>query len=239
MTVDDQPGSQDSPEKQIVVNDPEDFAKTRQLRAIFDARDEYIEKRREANKLLDEHEIDFAGKNRLIFLHLQDLAMSMEPLLKSYDDGQRLWTEKTYTLDDWARPGDVVDVDTALRHAKQHQPELFEDIKKERQENRFSGVSFAQEKAENLAIWVASDTGVELQGLEALVSRTPKLRYLSSNRKDICPSPPPQSLSDEAFRDMQRFISDIGLGVDIQSEQQTKIDDGLLEEVDKWRQNNV
>ena len=48
-----------------------------------------------------------------------------------------------------------------------------------------------------------------------------------------------QETSDTAFRDLQDFIREIGLGVQFDTTQQTKIDDDLLEEVDAWRRTNV
>jgi hypothetical protein len=82
----------------IVVDDPEDFAKTRQLRAIFDARDEYIDARRDANRQMEKRKIKFSDRNRRVFRHLQDLAMTMEPLLKSYDAGREIWEKNTYSV---------------------------------------------------------------------------------------------------------------------------------------------
>jgi len=91
--------SSGSDRRHIVVDDPEDFAKTRQLRAIFDARDDYIDARREANKAKEDGEIGFARRNSHVFRYLQDFAMTMEPLLKSHDKGREIWTDREYGID--------------------------------------------------------------------------------------------------------------------------------------------
>lgn len=84
---------------QIVVDDPEDFAKTRQLRAIFDARDDYIDARRKANRAKEDGEISYTAKNKRIFRHMQDLALSMSAMLKSHELGREIWNEREYGID--------------------------------------------------------------------------------------------------------------------------------------------
>jgi hypothetical protein len=82
--------------------------------------------------------------------------------------------------------------------------------------------------------------GWEVQGLGRLIEKTHKLKYRTKNsRNQFGSTPPTQQISDAAFRDLQDFLREIGLGVRFDEEQQTKINDDLLEEVDEWRRQNV
>jgi hypothetical protein len=130
-------------------------------------------------------------------------------------------------------------METATDWAQQNAPEIADRIEREYKENvlgRKKQRKSACIKAD--AIFAASDMGVEFAGIEEIVRTSPKL-YVKNNRDGIHQSLPPQELSDLVFRDLQTFLSDIGLGVDMQTEQQTMIDDDLLSEVNEWRQKNT
>lgn len=230
------PQSAAQQQAQIVVNDPEDFAKTRQLRAIFDARDAYIETRREVCEELSEGNIDFPTANSRLLTYVQDFAMTLQPVLLRYDSGQEIWDDKRYELDGWARSKHVPSKETALQHAKENYTELFEQYQTEAVGPGLS--STKQGRLMDKIRWKATDTGVVITGVKSIVMSSPRLRFFSETGK-IKKSNPPKQLSDDVFRDLQRVISDIGLGVDMQTEQQTKIDDDLLQEVDEWRRKNV
>jgi hypothetical protein len=243
---------QDEPQPKIIVDDPEDFAKTRQLRAIFDARDDYIDARREANRAYEDGEIQMPQKNRHVFRYLQDLAMTMEPLLKSYDAGREIWDETTYGVDsNFCATDDLPDFEDArdiLRGTVSNLPadgdgsrakqllEKYNDVF----EGRYGGSRKEQTVKADIRTHAAS-WGWEVQGLGALIQKDHRLKYrLKDPGRDFFGSTSvPQRISDDAFRDLQDFIRSIGLGVQFDTEQQTKIDDGLLEEVDEWRRQNV
>jgi len=243
--------AQDDRQPKIIVDDPEDFAKTRQLRAIFDARDDYIDARREANRQMEEGKIDFSDRNRRVFRHLQDLAMTMEPLLKSYDAGREIWDEHTYGVDgSFCDPDDMPSFDTAKHRLKSKLAELpgegegtkakqlLERYEDARYSVAMSGPSIKSTQADIRAY--ETSWGWQVQGLGRLIEKTHRLKCRATNsRKPFKLTPPTQQICDAAFRDLQDFIRQIGLGVQFDSEQQTKIDDGLLEEVDEWRRKNV
>jgi hypothetical protein len=235
----------------IVVDDPEDFAKTRQLRAIFDARDDYIDARREANREMERGKIDFADRNRRVFRYLQDLAMTMEPLLKSYDAGREIWDENVYGVDAaFCSEGDIPSFQTAKRGLESELTELPAEGKGTKggqlltkYENKKNSVGW-----ENLSIKSTkadirahqTSWGWQVQGLGTLIEKTHRLTYRASDSRDpFQTTPPTQQICDAAFRDLQDFLRQIGLGVQFDQEQQTKIDDELLEEVDEWRRQNV
>lgn len=225
------------PQPQIVVDDPEDFAKTRQLRSIFDARDAYVDARREANELQEEGEITHPEKHKRIFRHAQDFVMALEPLLRKHD--AEILTDKTYRLDSAAWKNDIASAEDAIAYCRENNPEMLQKYQDKKKPADSFGTNTAATKLRNRMVWAASDTGVEFDGLQELISRTPRLKYLRADEKDIGTSAPPQWLSDEVFRDLQRFIDEIGLGFDMKETQQTKIDDDVLKELDQWRSQNI
>jgi hypothetical protein len=235
----------------IVVDDPEDFAKTRQLRAIFDARDDYIEARRDANRLYEDDELSFTDRNRRIFRHLQDFAMTMEPLLKSYESGREIWKNNTYSVDAnlvaaselpsfdeaWKELNNIAEVTDPGGTPATDAGRLIVQYKKEKAKSNFSR---NLETLEPQIREFATSWGWKVEGLGELIKRTHKLKFRTKHgRKDFATTAPVQETSDTAFRDLQDFIREIGLGVQFDTTQQTKIDDDLLEEVDAWRQQNV
>lgn len=222
--------------QQIVVDDPQDFAKTRQLRSIFDARDQYTAARRDANRACEEREIDFGTRNARIWRHMQDFAMAVEPLFKQHDSGQQIYEKKEYSLDTWAKSSDVVDLKEAIKYCREKEPELYQKAKNSDVRQRFgNGIS---SKFEAKLRWAATPKGVNFRGIQSMMKQTPRLAYLTTS-DDIKTSPPPQRLSDEVFRDVQSFVDDIGLGFNVSEEQQTKIDADLIKELNEWRQSQT
>jgi len=315
--------SQDSSRPQIVVDDPEDFAATRQLRAIFDARDDYVQARRDANDAHDDSGgMSFPQMNAYIFRYMQDFAMAAEPLLLSYDDGRELWEEQQYgiessfvehsalaSLDDGlelfqqladevidghltprklqlltnsfgielsrAEMRKVIDAVQEQSHQQQSTPnvtleaETIDDIsdmdmnrlqaaveqsqRRQRQKpsvdtgQLFSAIQRVQnrssswmttaknDKLEHKLRLRATDWGWKTTGIKSLVRETPKLAYSKASGPTFGTTAPPQVVSNDVFRDIQLFLDDIGLGITFDEEQQTKINDRLLDEVEDWR----
>jgi len=321
--------SNETPQPQIVVDDPEDFAKTRQLRAIFDARDDYIAARREANEAHDQKGgLSLSRMNAHIFRHLQDFAMAAEPLLMSNDDGQELWNDKTYSVEEVVCDAaslasvqdglnllqktaekvidgrvthqnlgvlanqfgielsqsdretvidivqqtgqqqqtsstpqiraqsiddiseiDVKQLQAAVTQSQQQQTQIpsasasdvVRAIRRIKNGERFGGynTSIHAKKFEFKLRIQATDWGWQTTGINSLVSKVPKLRYPTSSGYEFKKTSPPQSLSNDVFRDIQLFLDDIGLGISFDETQQTKIDDDLLDEVEDWRSTNT
>jgi hypothetical protein len=314
----------DEPERQIVVNDPEDFAKTRQLRTIFDALDDYRDAVREADERFDNGEIALGLRNKIIFEYMQDVGMAVEPIALSHESGAKLWKEKTYSFngtvvhklgaagtEDAREPmkelvqkhvtghptkaelQKVIDIigfdlrDKDLRKIEDHfaakaeekatvstqevQRLLNADTKKlsrismTRVESELETVASRgpapspepedvvdtiYEAIENAGRGkrrtakfelrrFATDWGWETTGIKSLLDGLPSLMYADSSDKEFRRTAPPKEISDEVVRDIRIFIQEAGLGIDFNEEQQTKIDDELLEEVDEWRETNT
>jgi hypothetical protein len=309
---------------QIVVNDPEDFAETRQLRSIFDARDDYIQARRDANDAHEAGKMSFSKMNSCIFRYVQDFAMAAEPLLLSHDAGQELWEEQQYgvesnfveqselasldeglkllenladeVIDEEVTPqnlrflADSVNVELSRSQIetvidtiqKQNQPQstsnvtssvqTLDDIREmdadrlqqaakqsEQSQQQNPSVDTSQlvetiyrvkdasgghmttgnDKFEYKLRIQATDWGWQTTGIKSLVRQKPRLAYAVNGKSEFGKTNPPQVVSNDVFRDIQLFLDDIGLGITFDSEQQTKITDELLEEVDAWRRENT
>ena len=315
--------SSGSDRRHIVVDDPEDFAKTRQLRAIFDARDDYIDARREANKAKEDGEIGFARRNSHVFRYLQDFAMTMEPLLKSHDKGREIWTDREYGIDHgFVKKENVADEADAKLHLievcesmadgnvtqstisllldttgvelpqravdqimdrlsgmtadvqqqQQQQIDLPSDPTRADLLSLQSAIADQQQQQQQQsapvgptpkqvagAIWkqinqqrgyqrdksvhrlkaAATDFGWSVTGIQKLIEREHRLVYVKRNKPEFGETRPPEMVSNDAFRDLGDFIREAGLGVQFDEQQQTKIDDDLLKEVDEWRQTNI
>lgn len=326
-TPDAGPGEQrDEPDRQIVVNDPEDFAKTRQLRAIFDALDDYQEQKRAATKAKREGEISLGSKSRYIFEYMQDFAMAVEPLAKSDEKGLKLWRKKTYSYDgmviDSASLPDIeaakreilepmiekhvsglparselqkaTDIpgfsvpDEYLNHIEQHYKAHRErylnattqevqrllsadtdDLTRINPARVQSGVEQLAspeptpappvsdiadaiidavedqqghgptKEAEFNLRKMAADWGWRTEGVGSMLGTVPKLMYPDTSKNEFRPTAPPKAVADEVVQDLRGLIQHLGLGIDFNEEQQTKIDDDLLEEVDEWREGNT
>lgn len=317
--------SDSSDQPKIVVDDPEDFARTRQLRAIFDARDEYIQQRREANELLERGEIQSLRRNKHVFRHVQDFAMTMEPLLKSSDSGMQIWEESKFSINSHVVAADeLATVADAKQHlikkAREHvSPEVREselrtmlpmnadlpDSVFERLASEFGAQSGTEavrvdggqmdaQTVQNLSSGdplktnlrqltgalqqqyqarqpdpnidynrlirgllelvedlrrhqrrgfkqavriAATDWGWTAEGVQEIVQDRCKLAFPKD--PGFGRSPPPQEISDEVFRELNGYIDELGLGVQFGEEQQTKIDDETLRELDQWRKENI
>lgn len=317
---------------QIVVDDPEDFAKTRRLRAIFDARDDYVDARREANREYEHGSFGFSEKNKFIYRHMQDFAMACEPLLQSHEDGEEILDERPYSIDgSIVAKSDLASIDEAKQHlidvadfdggisvrkvqslldylrldigrkaAKEIVNRSLELSKKNSQNTtdsspvsidqltrgnssrnignidsgklsallqanqqsssqpRVSSSTVVQSIFDHFnsrkhglhspnykrqfkyrARIAATDWGWTVNGLAQLINTTPTLAYPNDNKNEFKYTAPGEDVSNAVFRDLDQFLPSVGLGISFDDDQQTKIDDDLLKEVNDWREQNT
>lgn len=228
---------------QIVVSDPEDFARTRQLRTVFDARDDYQQKKVE---IMSERMDDSERKKRIWKL-MQRFAMAVEPLADKHQEASRFWTEKTYKANGFAFVNNVAGKDKALAFVQEKRPaeyEEYQDLRseKQRESDRILRKRLSDDIIQQLnkIRWLATPRPAKFDGISDMLDKTPAIAYLSDSKtNDIESTYPPIELSDEVWRDLNTFIDRIGLGFDTETTKQTKIDDDLLSEVEEWRQTNI
>lgn len=209
--------SPDAPDERgdttIVVDDPEDFAKTRMLRSIFDALDNYRKTRRKAQKLEVRPDNGFGEeeKRKLVFGAMQEVLLTAEPLLRGTDGGEELWTERRYRLRSTVvglSPSDTGEYANSLH----------------------------QRKSASAVMENGSQT---VEGMAAFVNGTSFYAHVTEPYDQIIRAAPGTETCNAPVRDAQQHLSDVGLGVDLSTEQQTKISEDTLEEVEEWRQRNI
>lgn len=231
----------DGEQPTVVVEDPEDFARTRQLRAIFDARDHYRDVRRDPA----EHKpraVNTPSDRAVVFQAVQTLIIEIEPLLKQHEDGKELWQNKTYESKSGAPLSNVPSYSDALEILREIDPQKLSQIADSEMPLGGPGNSDANEWQQNKVIAAATPYGsAKIDGLSEAATGVKWAFPVSSKMdKPHIVDTPTQRLSDEIYRDCCEFIQNIGLGVDIEEETTvTKIDDDLVEEVEQWRQQNL
>jgi len=216
----------DQSSPRIVVDDPEDFSRTRQLRSIFDARDSFVQIRQESRKLLQKNEIDQSQKNERLCRALQDFVILIQPILENSAEGEVVLHEQIFESPNCCRlnqlptkaelkemdiPGQTMSV------RKMHQVRKLQQ-KHGKEENLFTGIR-----------WVGVHDLIDTTDLLAVPRRCGKLLV----------TPPRERLLVQAFQEITSVMGTVGLGVDAAEEKQTKIDNDLLKEVDEWRKQNV
>jgi len=201
-------GDQPDGDAKIVVDDPEDFAKTRMLRSVFDALDEYRRTRRKTNRAVATDELGELDRRRLVFEAFQQILLSAEPLFSETDDGKEIWEEKEYRLHSSA-----INVPKRKSHGVSR--------------GGHSRFEEGDRTVDGLQSFIAGRTFYTMVGGPRRTSK-----------RVVTASPGPETCN-QGYRDVTFFLSDIGLGIDLSEETQTKIDDDTLDELEQWRQRNV
>jgi len=202
---------QPQPQQDIAVADPDNFARTRQLRSIFDARKNFIETRRNARALMQKEEIKKPKKNDRIYRALQDFIVLIQPVFLQDPAGRQLLEEEKIVVSGCCLPTEL--------------PESDDERLARRQK------AIAQEKG------VFDGPGLYFNGAASIINSEQRVIYPTSTELMKCL--PRERFSFRVFGRIQKIMSDVGLGVDTSEEQQTKITDDLLKEVDQWRKQNV
>lgn len=210
MSAPDNQATDDQPDgdAKIVVDDPEDFAKTRMLRSVFDALDEYRRTRRKTNRAVATDELGELDRRRLVFEAFQQILLSAEPLFAETDDGKEIWEEKEYPLH------------SSAINVPKRQPHRVSSGGRGRFEQGDRAVT-------GLRSFVTGHTFYTMVG-------GPR----KTSKRVVTASPGPETCN-QGYRDVTGYLSDIGLGIDLSEETQTKIDDDTLDELEQWRQRNV
>jgi hypothetical protein len=215
---------QDRP--QIVVDDPDQFSRTRQLRSIFDARQDFVDVRRESRNLLQRHEITPRQKNQRLFRALQDFVILVQPVLGNSTEGKAVLDEQIFEAEGCCR---LTQLPTKAELKEMEIPEQTMRVQKTHQVRKLQQ---KVGKEQNLF------TGVQWTGANSLINETGLLAIPQRNG-EVFVTPPRERLLVRVFQSLTSAMGSVGLGVDTSEEQQTKIDEDLLKEVDQWRRQNV
>jgi hypothetical protein len=209
----------------IVVDDPDQFSRTRQLRSIFDARQDFVDTRRESRNLLQGRKISLRQKNERLFRAIQDFVILLEPVLWNSEEGKAVLNEQIFESKNCCRLTEL-------------------PTKSELKEMEMVSVGTTSEKktVRKSQQTVGKDkdlfTGVRWKGANSLINETGLLAYPQRDRV-VLHTPPREQILVRAFQALNSAMGSVGLGVDTSEEQQTKIDEDLLKEVDQWRKKNA
>ncbi len=210
----------------IVVDDPDQFSRTRQLRSIFDARQDFVDVRRESRNLLQRHEITPRQKNQRLFRALQDFVILVQPVLGNSTEGKAVLDEQIFEAEGCCR---LTQLPTKAELKEMEIPEQTMRVQKTHQVRKLQQ---KVGKEQNLF------TGVQWTGANLLINET-GLLAIPQRSGELFVTPPRERLLVRVFQALTSAMGSVGLGVDTSEEQQTKIDEDLLKEVDQWRRQNV
>jgi len=210
----------------IVVEDPEDFARTRQLRSVFDARDDYVKTRKKTGDAFRAGSISIMDRWEEMQDELTSLIMQLEPLMMRTESGQHLLHDEKFSFPrmcwryELPQVQDVKDMDAF--------DELPSSWGSEYKVKRFIYDEFGPE-----------DRALDFEGLLKFTEQV-TIAYPDQKHRKWITGTFSKQLQDEAYRRCLDYIQEIGLGLDTdQAEQQTKVDDDLLDEVEEWRASNT
>lgn len=246
----EEPAKDEQPE--VVAEDPEGYAQTEQLRAVFEARKQFFRVRRQAR----EHTLALnRGSNRAvvpsvtpdgafqIFTALQEVVLAVEPLLAATGEHETLLEKEPFEIPN----AELIDNIPTFREAEKIVPrELdknfghLEAIKDSKGNIKPRELSERQRRRLRMSAARKKDLfgGVTLEGIRVFGTR--EIVLAVPRGKSWSAQAPPAETSIEVFSRCQRELSELGLGFDLsEEEQQSRVDIELLEEVQEWREDNI
>ncbi len=235
----------------IVVSDPEDFARTRQLRSIFNARDHFIEERRRAEQAAQDGELSAPQKRKRVYQAMQDLVIALEPLIRGHEDGDWYLTEKEYEIPGACWGSDIPDKEQLAQIIPDEYQKQQRIAKRGPMGSTMNNISLGDRQVSSLQQSAASALGLfddqlVISGMETIAQDVISVVYPFSEKigrsstSMIRRSAPKTHFSVQVFRDCQTILDDVGLGVEMgEEQQQTKITGDLIKEVQQWQDKNL
>ena len=204
--------------------DIDDLVNTRRVRSLFDAREDCRKMRTEAKMKTDGRGGEAAATAYRNVL--ESYVRECEPLFAKTESGRRYWTE--------------------YRFGKFKIKPTTEEIPGDGPGRRIagSGEQIINEPDENT---------VDVRGLNSLFQmsspavvrvqirkRSKRLSEGYTAKNITAERQIPFDILDRMYSAVNSYLNELGLGIDIQEgEQQTKVDDDLLNEVEAWRRENL
>lgn len=235
----------------IVVSDPEDFARTRQLRSIFNARDHFIEERRRAEQAAQDGELSAPQKRKRVYQAMQDLVIAIEPLIHEHEDSDWYLAEKEYQIPGACWRSDIPDKEQLAQVVPEEYQKQQRIAKRGPMGSTMNNVNLSDEQLSSLRQSAASALGLFdepliINGMQTVAQDVIDVVYPyserigRSSRSRLHVSAPKTHFAVQVFRDCQTILTDVGLGVELREEQQqTKITDDLIKEVQQWQDKNL
>lgn len=233
----------ESEQPDLVVEDPEGYARAQQLRAVFRARDQFLRvRRRVKHNTPSRQDVPLDGVSD-IFTAVQEMVLAVEPLLVATGEHERLLSQEAFTIANAGREQQIPSFERSRSIASAHARRRFDNLLGV-QDDQGRVDPDALPLAERRALRMTAARkrgvfdGVTIRGIRPFGTRDLKVAvpYRSHWRRQA----PPVETSVEIFSRCQQAMSDLGLGFDIEEEEHaSKVDDDLLEEVADWRRENL
>lgn len=219
MSTDNEPD-----EIEVETVDADEMIRRERIRGLFDARTEVRDTRLEVKQQSRGHETQ-AG-NSIYRAALESYVREAQPLCTQTTAGQKLWNEKDFgslTLE----------------------PPLVE----------YEGDTNAMriEGTDTTVTTRPTPKKVDVVGLKSLFEISPPFVVDFEIQRGAVTAGPrvttetveldksiPFYILDEMFAATNAYLAELGIGIDVQEgTNQTKVDDSLIEEVEKWRRENL
>jgi hypothetical protein len=224
---------------QVVVDDPDAFARTRQLKAVFDARDQFLRVRKEVAWGVNNRSMTRSTAAKMVQTSLQELIMALEPLLLDAGDYRELLEEREYMIHDAELLERVPSLTEAISVAQREVNNRFGDYRGlTDSQGNIQPEHMTQSQQREIRMIAAEKmgrfSGVTLTGIRTFGARDIELAVRAGS--SWVKQAPPVETSVEVFSDCQEAMSELGLGFEIaEEEQQSRVTDELLREVEGWR----
>lgn len=223
MSTDETAADTDGPEIEMETVGVDEMVRQERVRSIFQAKRDCREQR---TKATNEAAVQDDKLGSIIFRNaLESYIREVEPLFSKTEQGRRYW--KTY---------DFGTLDLRPRHENTT-----------RTEKQYGVIEDANPKGG------VSNTKMKLQGIQSLFDLETPVRVdfnieVPSTRRGydhtyadvVSESHIPITSLDKMYAVTNGYLAEIGFGVEVgKAEQHTKLDDDLLDEVEKWRRENL
>lgn len=202
----------------VVVEDPEDYARTQQLKAVFDARQQFITLHG-----------DFSWQNgargkqsrrgaSVVFTALQEFIMAVTPLLSAAGTHEDLLENKEYHVPGTATVNQIPSFEQAQSVAQYEMKQRFGDYYGLQDNNgQIRGDRLNRQQRQEIRMIAAQNlglfSGVTLEGIRVFAEKELQLAVPRGN--GWVTQAPPIETSVNVFTDCQQALSELGLGFDL------------------------
>lgn len=221
--TDDQPERRTQEDTEIVVDDPEGYARTQQLQAVFRARDQFLRVRRRVLHQTPAHQNPGQDGVSDIFVAVQEMVLAVEPLLMATGEHDDLLETEPFVIDGVELVQRIPGFEEARKVARREAQEMFGD-KLGIQDNsgRVDPELISDADKRRIRMTAARKqglfSGVTIEGLRPFGTRDMKIAAPYSDFWRV--QAPPVETSVDVFSRCQQAMSGLGLGFDLTEDKQ-------------------
>lgn len=204
--------------------DIDEIVNTRRVRSLFDAREDCRKMRTEAKMKTDGRGGEAAATAYRNVL--ESCVRECEPLFAKTDNGRRYWTDYRFGTFEIKPTTEEIPGDGPGRRIAGSGEQIINEPE----------ANTVDVRGLNSLFQLASPTAVQVQ----VRQRSKRLGEGYTAKNITAERQIPFDILDRMYSAVNSYLNELGLGIDIQdAEQQTKVDDDLLNEVEAWRRENL